>query len=59
MDPKEIELSTLDKLFEYEKHIRLIDELDTDRLRNFAKLYFKLYLKQQEVISSIGSIGIE
>lgn len=59
MDPKQIELSTLDKLFEYEKHTRLIDELDTDQLRNFAKLYFKLYLKQQEVISSIGSIGIE
>lgn len=54
MDPKIIELSTIDKLFEYEKHSRLIDEMDIDQLKNFAKLYCKLYLQQQEVISSIG-----
>lgn len=40
----------MNKMFEYEKHSRLIDELDFDELKNFAKSYFKLYLKQQEVM---------
>jgi len=52
MDPKEVELSSIDKLFEYEKHARLIDDLDIEELKKFAKLYCKLYLKQQEVISN-------
>lgn len=54
MNPEEITLNSINKLFEYEKHSRFIDELDNDELKNFAKLYCKLYLKQQEVISSIG-----
>jgi len=54
MEPTEITLESVHKLFEYEKHARLIDDLDIDELRNFAKLYCKLYLKQQEVISSFG-----
>jgi hypothetical protein len=54
MDPEEITLTSVNKLFEYEKHSRFIDELDTDELRNFAKIYCKLYLKQQEVVSSFG-----
>jgi hypothetical protein len=53
MDPNEINLQSIDKLFEYEKHVRFIDELEPDELKNFAKLYCKLYLKQQEVLSSI------
>jgi hypothetical protein len=53
MKPEEIELSSIDKLFEYEKHSRIIDELPADDLRNFAKLYCKLYLKQQEVLSQL------
>lgn len=52
MDPTEIELNNINKLFEYEKHCRVIDSLSDDELKNFAKLYFKLYLKQQEIISS-------
>jgi hypothetical protein len=56
MDPNKIELKSIDKLFEYEKHSRLIDEMDVDQLRNFAKLYCKMYLIQQEVISSLGMI---
>jgi hypothetical protein len=56
MDPNEIELKTIDKLFEYEKHSRFIDELSFDELKNFSKLYCKLYLKQQETISSLGVI---
>lgn len=53
MDPSEISLETMNKLFEYEKHSRFIDELNFDELKNFAKLYCKLYLKQQEVITSL------
>lgn len=54
MNPEEINLDSIDKLFEYEKHCRMIDSLDIEDLRNFAKSYFKLYLKQQEVVSSMG-----
>jgi hypothetical protein len=54
MDPNEIELESIDKLFEYEKHSRVIDSLDFEELKNFSKLYCKLYLRQQEVISSLS-----
>ena len=57
MNPEEIELTSIDKLFEYEKHSRLIDELDIIQLRQFSKLYCKLYLKQQEVLTSLSSSG--
>ena len=53
MDPDEVTLSSIDKLFEYEKQARLIDELDHNELKKFAKLYCKLYLKQQEVLLTI------
>ena len=53
MDPNKIELNDINKLFEYEKHCRSIDSLSFDELKDFAKLYCKLYLKQQEVISSL------
>ena len=56
MQPNEIELESIDKLFEYEKHVRVIDELGIEELRTFAKLYCKLYLKQQEVINLMNSI---
>lgn len=58
MDPNEIKLESIDKLFEYEKHSRIIDELNIVELKNFAKLYCKLYLKQQEVIKKIGVSSI-
>lgn len=54
MDPSEINLDNINKLFEYEKHCRVIETLDDDELRTFAKLYCKLYLKQQEVISNLS-----
>ena len=56
MDPNKITLESIDKLFEYEKHVRIIDELNGEELKNFAKLYCKLYLKQQEVLNSLGSL---
>jgi len=58
MDPNEITLESINKLFEYEKHSRLIEELNFEELRNFAKLYCKLYLRQQEVLSTLGSPGV-
>jgi hypothetical protein len=42
---------SINKLFEYEKHVRIIDQLSVEELKNLSKLYCKLYLKQQEVIS--------
>jgi hypothetical protein len=56
MDPNSIDLESIDKLFEYEKHARIIDQLNEDELRIFAKLYCKLYLKQQEVVSTLASL---
>jgi hypothetical protein len=56
MDPNKIELKSINKLFEYEKQSRLIDEMTSDELKNFAKLYCKMYLLQQEVISSFTSL---
>jgi hypothetical protein len=53
MDPDEITLNSISKLFEYEKHSRFINELGEDELRNFAKVYCKLYLKHQEVLSTM------
>lgn len=53
MDPNKITLESIDKLFEYEKHARTIDNLNEDELKTFAKLYCKLYLKQQETISTM------
>jgi hypothetical protein len=58
MDPNKIELKSINNLFEYEKHSRLIDEMDKEELKNFAKLYCKMYLMQQEVISDLGKIGL-
>ena len=51
MTPEEIDLTTISKLFEYEKHSRMIDTLSIDELRTFAKIYCKMYLRQQEVLS--------
>lgn len=54
MDPNDITLESIDKLFEYEKHARTIDDLNFEELKKFSKLYCKLYLKQQEVISALS-----
>ena len=56
MDPNEIVLESVNKLFEYEKHVRVIDKLSEDELRNFSKLYLKLYLKQQETFFSMMNL---
>lgn len=52
MDPNNIELSNLTKSFEYVKFSNQIDNIeDIDDIRTLAKCYFKLYLKQQEVVA--------
>ena len=52
MDPNNIELSNLTKSFEYVKFSNQIDSIeDIDAIKTLAKCYFKLYLKQQEVIA--------
>lgn len=53
MDPDKIQLENLSKSFEYFKYANEIDNCDSlDDLRNIAKSYIKLYLKQQEVVAS-------
>jgi len=54
MDPNEITLSTTSKAFAFEKYARDLDKIkDPEVLRNAAKAYIKLYLKQQEVLSKL------
>lgn len=55
MDPDKIDLENLSKSFEYFKIASEIDSIDCfETVKNIAKSYAKLYLKQQEVISSFG-----
>ena len=56
MDLNEIKLESVSKLFEYEKQSRFIDELSFEELKNFSKLYCKLYLRQQEVLATINKM---
>ena len=56
MDPDKIELENLSKSFEYFRYASEIDKIDNlEDLRNIAKSYFKLYLRQQEVLSNFDS----
>jgi hypothetical protein len=54
MNPNSITLESINKLFEYEKISRDIDSIDDiEIIKDFTKLYAKLYLKQQEVVSKL------
>lgn len=54
MDPNSIALENMNKLFEYEKLSRELDSIDDlSQLRNVAKAYIRLYLKQQEVVAKL------
>jgi hypothetical protein len=54
MNPDKIILEDFNKMFEYEKLSRDIDSIDDiEIVKNFAKSYIKLYLKQQEVVSKL------
>jgi hypothetical protein len=52
MNPNNVSLENLNKMFEYEKLARDIDSIsDIEEVKNIAKCYIKLYMKQQEVVS--------
>jgi hypothetical protein len=54
MKPEDVELEDLSKNFEYFKISSEIDSInDIEEAKKIAKCYFKLYLKQQEVISKL------
>tara|TARA_E500000318_G_scaffold110311_2_gene125386 strand:+ start:514 stop:687 length:174 start_codon:yes stop_codon:yes gene_type:complete len=55
MDPNDIKLETVSKMFQYEKLAREVNECnDISILKDITKSYIKLYFKQQEVVSSLG-----
>jgi hypothetical protein len=57
MDPNDITLDDLGKSFEYFKACTEIDSIeDVEDLRQIAKAYMKLYLKQQEVVKDLIKI---
>jgi hypothetical protein len=57
MDPDNIKLTSMNKLFEYERLSRNIDNIDDiGSLRNLAKSYIKLYFFQQEILSNLGEL---
>lgn len=59
MDHNDISLENLSKSFEFYKFCSEIDELDDiEKIKEIAKCYYKLYLKQQEVVSNLGSLDI-
>lgn len=54
-DPAEIVLQSTAKMFEYEKLSRQIEECDNiDTLKDMARCWIKLYMKQQETMRTIG-----
>jgi len=54
MDPEDLKLENVSKLFEYEKISRELDSCtNIDLIRNLCKCYVKLYMKQEEVISNL------
>ena len=55
MKPEKIELENLSKIFEYEKISRELDACgEIEDIRNVAKCYIKLYLKQQETLTNLS-----
>ena len=57
MNPDDVLLENLTKNFEYVKFSNQIDTInDIEDLRNLAKCYFKLYLKQQEVLCQFPTL---
>ena len=58
-NPEEISLESMNKLFEYEKQSRMVDECnDINQLKAMLKTSLKLFLKQQEVVSKLGLEGV-
>lgn len=54
MDPTSIQLENINKLFQYEQIARNIDSIDDiESVKDFAKAYARLYLRQQEVLAKL------
>jgi hypothetical protein len=54
MDHEELRIDSISKLFEFEKISRELDSCtNIDLMRNICKCYIKLYMKQQETVSSL------
>jgi len=52
MNPDNIKLDNLSKIFEYEKISRELESCtNIDLLKNICRCYVKLYLKQQETLT--------
>lgn len=55
MNPEEIELTNLAKIFEYEKLSREVDSCnDLNQLKDIAKSYIKLHFKFQETLTNMN-----
>lgn len=55
MNPNDIIIEDLSKSFEYVKFCSEIDSIDDiEEIKNIAKAYMKLYLKQQEVVLNLA-----
>jgi hypothetical protein len=55
MHPDDIVLTNTAKLFQYQVQVREIDECDDiEELRVALKGVLKLFMKQQEVVASLG-----
>lgn len=55
MNPDDIELENLSKIFEYERISREINSCENiEQVRDIAKSFVKLYLKYQETLSSLN-----
>ena len=55
MNPDEIKLENISKIFEYERISREIDSCENiELLKNISKSYVKLYFKQQETVASMS-----
>jgi hypothetical protein len=59
MNHEKLKLESISKLFEFEKISREIDSCtDLESLKDICKCYVKLYMKQEETISSLGVVGL-
>lgn len=58
MNPNDIKLESIDRMFHYESQARYLDELDREPAIEMAKCYLKLYLKQQEVFADLSTMGL-
>jgi len=55
MNPDNIELDNLSKIFEYEKISRELESCtNIDLLKNICRCYVKLYFKQQETLTLLN-----